>query len=38
MSEIKAHSGEDVQWDVPEDAIQDPEEIKVLFHALDSYL
>ena len=38
MADTQATSGGDGQWEVSDDAIQDPEEIKVLFCALDSFL
>ncbi|OAA64498.1 methyltransferase family [Niveomyces insectorum RCEF 264] len=38
MAGTAPEPGDDGQWDVSDDAIQDPEEIKVLFCALDSFL
>ncbi|KIH88610.1 methyltransferase family [Sporothrix brasiliensis 5110] len=38
MAETQPPSGGDNRWEVSDDAIQDPEEIRVLFCALDSFL
>ncbi len=38
MGDTQPPSGDNAQWEVSEDAIQDPEEIRVLFSALDSFL